>query len=184
MIKVIFDNNKEHVWIRNIIDNGVLNSTHMAKDFEAQGINTEQVVSYRMNLNQAPSDHMSEDAKRNLKELFGVSEIGEISDGYHTFNELYDHRAVLFSVICSNYKTLAWKSKLHHDGSMYPGMFIVGIDTPSGQATYHYHTDTYWDMFDVAELEKAPLWDGHSPSEALQRIASLRGVTIVEKQED
>lgn len=25
---------------------------------------------------------------------------GETSDGYHTFNELYHHRAVLFSVIC------------------------------------------------------------------------------------
>lgn len=24
---------------------------------------------------------------------------GETSDGYHTFNELYHHRAVLFSVI-------------------------------------------------------------------------------------
>ena len=55
---------------------------------------------------------------------------GETSDGYHTFNELYHHRAVLFSVIVANYPDRAWKSKKHHDGTMYDGMFIVGIDTP------------------------------------------------------
>ena len=26
---------------------------------------------------------------------------GDTSDGYHTFNELYRHRAILFSVICN-----------------------------------------------------------------------------------
>ena len=38
---------------------------------------------------------------------------GETSDGYHTFNELYHHRAVLFSVIVANYPDKAWKSKKH-----------------------------------------------------------------------
>ena len=33
--------------------------------------------------------------------------MGEISDGYHTFNELYHHRAVLFSVICNSHPKLA-----------------------------------------------------------------------------
>ena len=64
--------------------------------------------------------------------------MGEVSDGYHTFNELYDHRAKLFSVICNSNKGLAWKSKLHDTGDMYDGMFIVGINTPEGPATYHY----------------------------------------------
>jgi len=40
-----------------------------------------------------------------------VADKGEISDGYHTFNELYRHRAVLFSVVCHCYKFFAWKSK-------------------------------------------------------------------------
>lgn len=98
---------------------------------------------------------------------------GNTSDGYHTFNELYHHRAVLFSVICSVYKYRCWKSKQHHDGTMYDGMFIVGIDTPKGQATYHYDIDPYWDMFDVRELDKAPEWDGHTPDQAIERIGSL-----------
>ena len=37
---------------------------------------------------------------KNLKEQFANVEIGDMSDGYHTFNELYHHRAVLFSIIC------------------------------------------------------------------------------------
>ena len=99
---------------------------------------------------------------------------GNTSDGYHTFNELYDHRAKLFSVIVRCFKDRAWKSKLHHDGTMYDGMFIVGIETPQGQATYHYDIDPYWDMFDCKELARAPEWDGHTPEQAISRIASLR----------
>lgn len=99
--------------------------------------------------------------------------IGEFSDGYHTFNELYHHRAILFAVICDQFKNLAWKSKLHADGTMYDDMFIVGINTPQGPATYHYNIEPYWDMFDVKELPKAPEWDGHTPDDAIKRIYSL-----------
>lgn len=98
---------------------------------------------------------------------------GDTSDGYHTFNELYHHRAVLFSVICNEHPDIAWKSKKHHDGTMYDGMFIVGVNTPEGQATYHYDIDPYWDSFRVKELEFAPEWDGHTPAEAIRRIGAL-----------
>lgn len=97
--------------------------------------------------------------------------IGDLSDGYHTFNELYHHRAVLFSVICNQNKDKAWKSKLHADGTMFDGYFIVGIDTPKGTYTYHYQMK-YWDLFDVKELERAPEWDGHKP-EDVDRLLSL-----------
>lgn len=101
------------------------------------------------------------------------SGIGDLSDGYHTFNELYHHRAILFSVICNLMPDKAWKSKLHDTGDMYDGMFIVGIETPQGQATYHYDIDPYWDIFKVKELEKAPKWDGHTPQDAIERISTL-----------
>lgn len=98
---------------------------------------------------------------------------GNTSDGYHTFNELYHHRAVLFSVIVKAFPDRAWKSRKHHDGTMYDGMFIVGIDTPQGQATYHYDIDPYWKMFECKELDRAPEWDGHTPAEAIARIGAL-----------
>lgn len=99
--------------------------------------------------------------------------IGNLSDGYHTFNELYHHRAILFSVICNSMPDKAWKSKMHDTGDMFDGMFIVGIETPEGQATYHYDIEPYWDMFKVKELEKAPKWDGHTPQVAIDRISKI-----------
>ena len=99
---------------------------------------------------------------------------GDTSDGYHTFNELYHHRAVLFSVIVKAFQEKAWKARLHHDGTMYDGMFIVGIDTPYGQVSYHYDIDPYWHMFECRELERAPEWDGHTL--AIERIGKLEPV--------
>lgn len=99
----------------------------------------------------------------------------DISDGYHTFGQLYHDRAVLFAIICNTYKDNAWKSKQHHDGTMFgePNeMFIVGVDTSQGQYTYHYHTDKYWDMYDVKEVEHAPKWDGHT-FEDINRLFDL-----------
>lgn len=98
---------------------------------------------------------------------------GNTSDGYHTFNELYHHRAVLFSVIVENFAARAWKSKLHADGTMYEGMFIVGIETPDGQATYHYDVEPYWNLFRCKEVDRAPEWDGHTPDQAIERIGKL-----------
>lgn len=100
--------------------------------------------------------------------------VGEMSDGYHTFNELYHHRAVLFASLCKCYPQRVWKSLKHHDGSMYDNMFIVGIITDVGDATYHYDVDPYWDMFDCVVLDKAPKWDGHTPEDAIRRIATLK----------
>lgn len=115
------------------------------------------------------------DAADRLADLIEPQPItGDTSDGYHTFDELYDHRAKLFSVIVRCFKDRAWKSKIHHDGTMYDGMFIVGVDTSQGQATYHYDIDPYWDIFDCKELVCAPEWDGHTPEQAISRIASLR----------
>ena len=96
--------------------------------------------------------------------------ISKVSDGYHTFDELYHHRAILFSVICNQNSAIAWKSKSHHDGTMFANMFIVGIDTPFGQATYHYDVNPYWDYFKVKALDNAPEWDGHTPATAIKRL--------------
>lgn len=113
----------------------------------------------------------------NHKFVFDVDHIGEVNDGSHSFDELYYHRMVLFSVICNSHKDKAWKSWKHDDDTMYDDYFIVGIDTPEGQFSYHYHKD-WWDQFDVTELEKAPKWDGHC-SDDVPRLMSL-----IKKEED
>lgn len=114
-----------------------------------------------------------EDVYKLLADLIEPQPIdGNTSDGYHTFNELYHHRAVLLSVIVENFAARAWKSKLHADGTMYEGMFIVGIETPDGQATYHYDMP-YWNLFRCKEVDRAPEWDGHTPDQAIERIGKL-----------
>lgn len=111
------------------------------------------------------------------KMTFDVVNVGQISDGYHTFDELYHHRMALFAVVCNQNRKLAWKSKLHHDGTRFDNYFIVGINTPAGQYTYHYHLDN-WEYFDVSELTRAPKWDGHKP-EDITRLFSLPGCTAI-----
>jgi hypothetical protein len=69
------------------------------------------------------------------------------------------------------YREAAWKSWLHDDGTMYPDYFIVGIETPMGSYSYHYHRD-HWNVFDVPEMNRAPKYDGHKPSD-VTRLYSL-----------
>jgi len=114
----------------------------------------------------------------NVHTMFVEGQVEQISDGYHTFEELYDHRAKLFAVICMVYSKIAWKSLVHNDGTMYNGMFVVGIDTPEGQATYHYNVVKYWALFEIPELKYAPEYDGHTPAEAINRILSLVGLEV------
>jgi hypothetical protein len=104
-------------------------------------------------------------------------DIGEFSDGYHTFNDLYKQRLYLSAALFNAYKERAWKSRKHSDGQLcFDGeYFIVGINTPLGPYTYHYKIpcdDHYWDMFKCKELEVAPEWDGHTDKD-VNRLMSL-----------
>lgn len=86
-----------------------------------------------------------------------TGDIGELSDGYHTFNSLYEQRMYLTVALMKNIPgCYCWKSKCHSDGEPCFGgdWFIVGFDTPDGQFTYHYEMK-YWDLFDCKELPKA-----------------------------
>lgn len=107
-------------------------------------------------------------------EVAGVDDIGELSDGFHTFNGLYEQRMILFAALVKAYKDRAWKSYRHEDGEYCfgGGCFIVGIDTPEGSYTYHYE-NKYWDMFDCAALPRAKHWDGHTEADAETRLMSL-----------
>lgn len=99
--------------------------------------------------------------------------IGEMSDGYHTFNGLYYQRMVLFAALVKQNKDSAWKSHRHEDGELCfgGGWFIVGIDTPEGSYTYHYE-DKDWDLFDCEELPVGKHWDGHTEDD-VTRLLSL-----------
>lgn len=116
-----------------------------------------------------------DDAISRIHDINGDIDIGEISDGYHTFNQLYHQRAILFATIVNQNKDKSWKSFKHEDGKYCfdsnGEWFIVGIDTKEGSYTYHYEKK-YWDYFKCQELECAKKWDGHTEKD-VTRLLSL-----------
>lgn len=99
----------------------------------------------------------------------GFLEALQNCDDHHTMDELYDHRTILFAIVCKLNINHSWKSKRHSDGSSEDGWFIAGLDTPYGQITYHQKIE-YWNLFECKELPKAPLYDGHTSEDVLERL--------------
>jgi hypothetical protein len=113
------------------------------------------------------------------------AEMGEVSDGYHTFNELYEHRHALFIALCRRMPLACWRSRRHADGSMYDGQFVIGITTgtplrqiittgtPLRQISYHLPI-RLWDRTNfVNTLERAPEWDGHTSVDVIETLYLL-----------
>ena len=103
-----------------------------------------------------------------------MDDVQDISDGHHTFGELYEHRHWLFIALMQELSGMAWASKKHYDGSSLPGWFIAGINLSTGQISYHL-PDRLWD--DVVrigvDLNNPPEWDGHDSDEVLNRLQKL-----------
>lgn len=102
--------------------------------------------------------------------------VGEQSDGYHTFNELYDHRITLFLAFaaevdarCTN--GFVWRSKLHSDGSAFEGWFVMGIGAaPGEQITYHLPMSRWEEAGFALTLAQAWTFDGHTSADVLMRL--------------
>lgn len=104
----------------------------------------------------------------------------QISDGYHTFDELYEFRKMYNAAFANSfyketshhYAPSVYKSWRHSDGELCfgGGWFIVVIILPTGQISNHYKTDE-WDLFQIPEVE-FPLdqFDGHTPQDVLKRL--------------
>lgn len=104
---------------------------------------------------------------------------GEYSDGYHTFNELYEFRkvynAALFNEWAIQGSYSVHKSKKHHEGEdcFGGGWFIVVAVLPTGQISNHYELKD-WDLFQCEETETAKFkFDGHTSNDVLDRLKAL-----------
>lgn len=104
-----------------------------------------------------------------------------VSDGYHTFDELYDHRITLFIALCAAQRLFTdkevWRSKRHSDGELCFGtgtQFVLGINTKAGeQITYHLPLDRWYATNFAVTLDKAPEFDGHTSDDVLHRLKQL-----------
>lgn len=106
-------------------------------------------------------------------------EVGDVSDGYHSFRELYEFRkmynAALFNEWSSAGKYEVHKSLKHFDGEdcFGGGWFIVVAVLPGGQITNHYKVDD-WGMFRVPVKDKALYeYDGHTGADVLDRLREI-----------
>lgn len=107
--------------------------------------------------------------------ISAVGDVQKLSDGYHTFEELYMHRMVLtaafFNMLAASTPYVVVKSKRHWDGSKCfdsDNWFIVQAELPTGQISYRYDSQ-YWHMFDIPEVMIGHKFDGHTPNDVLTR---------------
>lgn len=114
---------------------------------------------------------------RSIIQRAPAADVEKMSDGYHTFADLYEQRLILSAALAKN-NPYAWKSKRHEDGSV-PfggGWFIMGFDTDEGCYTYHYELKD-WDLFQCKELDKGKPWDGHT-SKDVRRLLSIPAADV------
>lgn len=108
-----------------------------------------------------------------------MSEVGQISDGFHTFDELYEHRSALFIALMRLKPFNSWYADEHEDGSMFSGYFIAGINLPDGTITYHMKINPWRGILEeplslsfgrLSRFQRAPHWDGHTPADVVTRL--------------
>jgi hypothetical protein len=122
-----------------------------------------------------------------------------ISDGYHTFGELYEFRKLYNAALFNEWgnpntirkhldpssfdgvgsvtgiKYDVHKSMRHNDGELCfgGGWFIVVAILPGGQISNHYKMED-WDLFKVPETVIAKYeFDGHTPQDVLERLKQI-----------
>jgi len=103
-----------------------------------------------------------------------------VSDGYHTFPELYEHRHMLLAAVVKLMPEQCWCARKHADGSACEGWFVVGIDLAEGQVTYHL-PEYWWERITALLSPRAiylyaPPYDGHTPTDVLYRLAAWIGI--------
>lgn len=107
-------------------------------------------------------------------------DFGDISDGYHTFNELYEHRNLQFIMIC-----LAMRDECRWKKDM-PGWFILYLNSDMGQISYHI-PEKYLYMVErfITKLddENTHYWDGHNSQDVIKRFKGLINAHLADLDE-
>ena len=122
------------------------------------------------------------------------------SDGNHSFQELYDHRSVLFialsnmiteaykinMILCATiddkvYGLYTWKSLYYENGDrIEDDFFLAGItainfnDKEDDRLDITYHCEPkWWDKFKCNDIQCAPKFTGYTSEDVLNRIIYL-----------
>ena len=109
------------------------------------------------------------------KDVMKLDDANLVSDGYHTFGELYEHRIKLFMLVVKMsplYK--AWRAKRSQEGDLWEGWFILGLNPKEGEQITYYLPIKYWETFsNIPTFDKNPYYDGHNSNDILDRLSAL-----------
>lgn len=104
-----------------------------------------------------------------------LKKTNDISDGYHTFGELYEHRLALFIALIKMNPKLSWRANNNDDGSFFEGWFVAGIKLPTGDISYHLPNKRWQDLdnLGISTSNCAPKFDGHTSHDVIDRLNSF-----------
>lgn len=91
----------------------------------------------------------------------------DFSDGYHSFDELYEHRCLLYINLCQlNNKLCAWRP--HHEG-----WFLLYFESYVGQISYHIPEKFLPLIEPLIPRRDDWFFDGHSSKNVAERLTKL-----------
>jgi hypothetical protein len=115
-------------------------------------------------------------------EINKLEDKGQISDGYHTFEELYDHRCLLYLALCIKYKDYCYYTYTNSDGSTWDGWFLLVLNHPDiKQISYHLPIELvdYCSLVDIKFKDKSDDYDGHSSKNVVDGLQDLIELEII-----
>lgn len=107
-----------------------------------------------------------------------VMDKGNISDGYHTFNELYDHRNLLFINLCLTWYAERSDGTCWNNNGNYEGYFCLYFWGHGDKQISYHIPNKYLPLVDKPfidgglpriEIE----WDGHTSADVIDRLKEL-----------
>lgn len=120
-------------------------------------------------------------ADDNLTHNFSVKDLTKVSDGYHTIEELYDHRSLLYITLANE---VAHKYNVSYKLDDYPGWFVLYIELPTGQISYHIR-EKYFDLVcenpNIARQLSTSHWDGHTSKNVIERLIEYSKIGKIKK---
>jgi hypothetical protein len=98
-------------------------------------------------------------------------ETDRVSDGCHTFGDMYRVRSLLFIALMRQFPAQSFRSLRHCDGSARDGQFLAGTVLPTGKQVSVHMREEFWPLLHgMPTPDLAPQWDGHGNQDALNRL--------------
>ncbi|MGI9278725.1 MAG: hypothetical protein ACR2PX_03735 [Endozoicomonas sp.] len=111
-------------------------------------------------------------------------DVSQVSDGYHTFEELYEHRCLLWINLLnlihqSEHSTeTVYKTRKDDRDNEMEGWFIAALEIPGDmQLTYHL-PEELWPLLNIPEMEKNLYYDGHTSKDVADRLTMMATASL------